>query len=89
MTKWISLYNEKNKSEIALRLLDNILTGSVAGTREEHYRRKIREVEDAKRDNDNVVVLSWLKGYEAVLLSALAAVLMYEMCDAFGVGKRK
>ena len=88
MTKWISLYHVKNKSEIALRLLDNILTDSVVGTREEHYRLKIREVEDAKRDNDNTAdVLSWLKGYEAVLLSALAAVLMYEMCDAFGVGK--
>ena len=63
MTKWISLYHVKNKSEIALRLLDNILTDSVVGTREEHYRLKIREVEDAKRDNDNTAdVLSWVEG---------------------------
>ena len=87
MTKWISLYHEKNKANIALALLDNVLTGSIEGTHEEHYRHKLDEVITAKSNTDNPVVLDWLKGYEAALLFRLGEVLQFQMFDAFGVGK--
>ena len=87
MTRWISLYHKKNKSEIALRLLNNILTGIIKGTYEEHYREKIKECEVAKKNASEGVVLDWLKGYEAELLFRLGNVLQFQMFDAFGVGK--
>ncbi len=87
MTKWISLYHKKDKSEIALRLLDNILSGSIKGTYEEHYRQKIKECEAAKKNANDNVVLDWLKGYEAELLFRLGRVLQFQMFDAFEVGK--
>lgn len=86
MTKLVSLYSKKNKAEMALRLIDNALTGSYDGTKEEYYRQKIGEIEAAKKDASDLV-LDWLRGCEAILLLRLADVLWFQMSDRFGVGK--
>lgn len=86
MTKLVSLYSKKNKSEMALSLIDNMLTGSYGGTSEEHYRQKIGEVEAAKKGASDLV-LDWLRGYEAILLLRLAHVLWFQMSERVGIGK--
>lgn len=86
MTKLVSLYSKKNKAEVALRLIDNVLTGSYGGAKEEHYRQKIGEVEAAKKGASDLV-LDWLRGCEAILLLRLADVLWFQMSERFGIGK--
>ena len=64
-----------------------MLTYSNDDTRDEYYRQRLVEVKVAKENADNAAVLSWLEGYEAMLLFGLANVLWFKTCAAFGIGQ--